>query len=107
MGCSTAPSIRSRWRVQAVWREDGSGRWWAITSSVFNIETKGGESTGRSIEEGKWRRREWRFGSAPQTRRRAADGGAWGGGAPGEVAAIPSDQGGTKAPGWAGDGPRG
>jgi hypothetical protein len=76
------PFIGSRWRV--------------ITSSGFNIEMKGGESTGRSIEEGKRRRCERRFSSASQTRRRAADDSALG-----EATAIPSDQGGGKAPGWA------
>jgi hypothetical protein len=100
------PFIGSQWRVEAAWREDGGGRWWVITSSVFNIETKGGESTGRPIEEGKRRRRERHFTSASQTRRRAADGSAWGGDTPRQAAAIPSDQGGRKAPGWAGDGPR-
>jgi hypothetical protein len=97
MGCSRAPFIGSRWRVEAAGREDGGGRWWVITSSVFNIETKGEESTGRPIEEGEmeamgaalW----FSFSDLME------------GGASGEAVAIPSNQGGRKAPGWVGDGP--
>jgi hypothetical protein len=33
-------------------REAGSRRW-GLTPLVFNIEAKGGESTGRPVEEGK------------------------------------------------------
>jgi hypothetical protein len=93
MGCSRVPFIGSQWRVEVAGREDGGSRWWVITSSVFNIETKGGELTGRPIEEGKQRRCKWRFSSASRTQRRVAHGGARGGGAPGEAAAIPIDQG--------------
>jgi hypothetical protein len=91
MGCSRAPFIGSWWRVEAVGREDGGGRWWVITSSVFNIETKGEELTGRPIEEGEmeamgaalW----FSFSDLME------------GGASGEAVAIPSNQGGRKAPG--------
>jgi hypothetical protein len=100
------PFIGSRWLVEAAWREDGGYRWWVITSSIFNIETKGGESMGRPIELGKRRQRERRFGSASRTRWRAADGNARGDGSPGQAVVISSDQGERKALGWAGDGPR-
>jgi hypothetical protein len=46
------------------------------------------------------------FVSPTHERGRATDSELWHVGAPGEAAAIPSDQGGRKAPGWAGDGPR-
>jgi hypothetical protein len=68
---------------------------------------RGNERGGANLtgeEERSWRH----FVSPARERGRAADGELWHGrgGAPGEVAVIPSDQGGRKAPGWAGDGLR-
>jgi hypothetical protein len=51
---------------------EAADRWWRSTLTVFIIEAKGWELTGRPIEEGKRRRREQYFSSASRTQRRAA-----------------------------------